>query len=155
MLILPSMNKDSNYLQFCANSQHSSIPMTAKSPYNTCASSVLPWDLSCARKLEGGRNLLQTKPICGDLFWLGCSVCSEQCDHMHHASEKQQGSLVQKNDGELVAFCFLISFHNLKLQKASAVIVFSMIYVHSSCVSWVLTQTVTFLFMNTVTVEIK
>lgn len=70
-------------------------------------------------------------------------------------SEKQQGSLLQKNDRELVAFCFFISFHNLELQKASTVIVLSMIYVHSSCASWVLTQTVTFLFMNIVTVEIK
>lgn len=99
---------------------------------------------------------MQTKPSCGDFFFqLGCSVCSEQCDHMPHVSEKQQGSPLQKNDRELVAFCFFISFHNLELQQGSAVIVFSMIYVHSSCVSWVLTQTVTFLFMNMVTVEIK
>lgn len=161
MLIPPSMNKDSNSLQvemcilFSAQVLISRISMTAKASYSSCASSVLPLRSILFSEVRRGEGISCRQNLVMEIVFIWDAVSALAVWPHAPCQWKTARKSPQKNDRELVAFCFFISFHNLELRKASTVIVFSMIYAHSSCASWVLTQTVTFLFMNMATVEIK
>lgn len=71
-----SMNKDSNALQvemfilFSVQVLISSIPMTAKAPYS-CSWASCAGDLSCAQKLEGGKESLAGKTQLWRFFLAG------------------------------------------------------------------------------------
>lgn len=122
-----SLNEDSNSLQvemcilFSVQVLISSTPMTAKAPCSyPRASSVLPWDLSCAQKLEGGKESHGDKTQSWRLLLVRMQ-CLLWAVWPHAPCQwKTARSLLQKNDRELLAFCFFISFHNLELQKASS-----------------------------------